>query len=179
MEHITNIYSELLKNRIIFLGSEIDPEFANLVTAQLLYLSAEDPTKDIKIYINSPGGNVSAGLQILDTMDLIPCDIQTVCTGMAASMAAVILAAGTKGKRSALPHSKVLIHQPMGGASGQATDVLIAAEQIKKCRAELTGILSARTGQEESKVNADIERDMWMSSSEALSYGIIDSILTK
>lgn len=178
MEHI-NIYSKLLENRIIFLGDEITPELANFVTAQLLYLSAEDPTKDIKIYINSPGGNVSAGLQILDTMDLIPCDVQTVCTGMAASMAAVILAAGTNGKRSALPHSKVLIHQPMGGASGQATDVLIAAEQIKKCRTEITGILAVRTGQDELKVNADIERDMWMSASEALSYGIIDSILTK
>lgn len=179
MEHNTNIFSKLLEDRIIFIGDQIDDQLANFITAQLLYLSAEDSTKDIKVYINSPGGSVSAGLQILDTMDLIPNDVQTVCMGMAASMAAVILSAGTNGKRSVLPHSRVLIHQPMGGVSGQATDVLIAAEQIKKCRSEICRILSQRTGQDESKVNNDIERDMWMSADEAVSYGIADKVNTK
>jgi len=181
MEHdSTSIYSKLLENRIVFIGDQIDDQLANRITAQLLFLSAEDPTKEIKLYINSPGGSCSAGMQIIDVMNLIPCGgIQTVCIGMAASMAAVILSSGTKGKRFALPHSKILIHQPVGGFSGQTTDVLIAAAQLKKCRSEICEILSGTTGLEKTTVDADIERDLWMSANEAVSYGIIDNILIK
>jgi ATP-dependent Clp protease, proteolytic subunit ClpP len=164
-------------DRIIFLGAGIDDYVANVIQAQLLYLSNQDDSKDISIYINSPGGSVSAGLGIYDTMQYINCDVKTICTGMAASMGAVLLAAGTDGKRYALPHSKVMIHQPLGGASGQASDILIEAREIEKCKNELYDILSTHTKQSIEKITADADRDYWMTAPEAKDYGIIDDVL--
>jgi ATP-dependent Clp protease protease subunit len=178
-ERAYDIYSRLLKERIIFLGSPIDDYVANLVIAQLLYLEAEDPEKDIMLYINSPGGMVSAGLAIYDTMQYIKPDVCTICVGQAASMAAVLLAAGAKGKRYALPHSRIMIHQPMGAFQGQATEVEIQAKEILRLRDILNEILAKHTGQDKKRIAKDTERDFYMSSEEAQKYGIIDHILYK
>jgi Protease subunit of ATP-dependent Clp proteases len=178
-ERAYDIYSRLLKERIIFLGSPIDDYVANLVIAQLLYLEAEDPEKDIMLYINSPGGLVSAGLAIYDTMQYIKPDVCTICVGQAASMAAVLLAAGAKGKRYALPHSRIMLHQPMGAFQGQATDVEIQAKEILRLRDILNEILAKHTGQDKKRIAKDTERDFYMSSEEAQKYGIIDHILYK
>ena len=173
-----DVFSRLMMDRIIFLGVEIDNDVANIITAQLLFLSSLDPTADISLYINSPGGRVSSGLAIYDTMQLVKPSIATVCTGMAASMGAVLLCAGEKGKRSALPHSKVLIHQPLGGASGQASDIIIAAKEIEKARNELISLISRHSGKPYEQVFADADRDFWMSADEALRYGMIDNVLS-
>ena len=178
-ERAYDIYSRLLKERIIFLGSPIDDYVANLVIAQLLYLEAEDPEKDIMLYINSPGGLVSAGLAIYDTMQYIKPDVCTICVGQAASMAAVLLAAGAKGKRYALPHSRIMLHQPMGAFQGQATEVEIQAKEILRLRDILNEILAKHTGQDKKRIAKDTERDFYMSSEEAQKYGIIDHILFK
>lgn len=172
-----DIYSRLLKDRIIFLGTSINDEVANLTIAQLLYLLSEDPEKDIMMYINSPGGVVTAGLAIYDTMQHIPCPINTFCIGQAASMAAILLAAGAPGKRFALPNSRIMIHQPMGGFEGQATDIDIHAREILKIRARLNTILAHHTGQTVEKVQHDTERDYFMSAEEAVAYGIVDSLM--
>ena len=174
-----DVFSRLLMDRIIILGVPIDDDVANIVQAQLLFLSSLDAKADISLYLNTPGGQVSSGLAIYDTMQLIQPSVATICTGMAASMGAVLLCAGEKGKRSALPHSRVLIHQPLGGAKGQASDILIAAKQIEKTRTELCEIIASHSGQPFDKVLADADRDYWMSSAEALEYGMIDNILTK
>lgn len=174
-----DIYSRLLKDRIIFLGSEIDDNVANAVVAQLLFLESESSERDISIYINSPGGSVSAGLAIYDTMQFVKCDISTIAVGMAASMAAVLLAAGTKGKRIALPNSRIMIHQPLGGASGQATDIEIHAREILKIKDKLNNILSLHTGQTLKKIKSDTDRDHYMDSQEALAYGIVDKVIDK
>jgi len=179
VERAYDIYSRLLKDGIIFLGSQVDDVTANLIIAQLLFLEADDPEKDISIYVNSPGGSVSAGLAIYDTMRLIKNDVVTICIGQASSMGAVLLAAGTKGKRFALPNSKVLIHQPLGGFQGQATDVLIHAEEMRKVKEKLTEILAFHTGQKLDKLAADMERDFIMTADEALKYGIIDQVITE
>ncbi|NLM43090.1 MAG: ATP-dependent Clp endopeptidase proteolytic subunit ClpP [Clostridiales bacterium] len=178
-ERSYDIYSRLLKDRIVFLGSEINDVTASLVVAQLLFLEAEDPEKDINLYINSPGGSISAGMAIYDTMQFIKPDISTICIGMAASMGAFLLAAGTKGKRFALPNSEIMIHQPLGGARGQATDVVIHAERLIRTKKALNKILSEKTGQPLEKIEKDVERDYFMTSEEAKAYGIIDDILTK
>jgi len=178
-ERAYDIYSRLLKERIIFLGTAIDDHVANLVIAQLLFLEAEDPEKDIMLYINSPGGMVSAGLAIYDTMQYIKPDVCTICVGQAASMAAVLLAAGAKGKRYALPHSRIMIHQPMGAFQGQATEVEIQAKEILRLRDILNEILAKHTGQDKKRIAKDTERDFYMSSEEAQKYGIIDHILYK
>jgi len=178
-ERAYDIYSRLLKERIIFLGTAIDDHVANLVIAQLLFLEAEDPEKDIMLYINSPGGMVSAGLAIYDTMQYIKPDVCTICVGQAASMAAVLLAAGAKGKRYALPHSRIMIHQPMGAFQGQATEVEIQAKEILRLRDILNEILAKHTGQDKKRIAKDTERDFYMSSEEAQKYGIIDHILHK
>jgi len=175
-ERAYDIYSRLLKDRIIFLGDMISEDTANIVIAQLLFLESQDKTKDIKIYINSPGGSVTAGLAIYDTMRYIKPDVATICVGMAASMAAVLLAAGTKGKRFALPNAEIMIHQVMGGAEGQATDIKIRAERILKMKDQLNRILADSTGQAFAKVEKDTDRDYFMSAPEALKYGIIDKI---
>ncbi|MES2134780.1 MAG: ATP-dependent Clp protease proteolytic subunit [Patescibacteria group bacterium] len=175
-ERAYDIYSRLLKERIVFLGGPIDDYTANLVIAQLLFLEAEDPKKDVFLYINSPGGSVSAGLAILDTMNYVKPDIATVCVGIAASAAAVILSAGKKGKRFTLPNSEVMIHQVMGGVEGQATDIAIAAKHILRTKENLTKILAKNTGKTYAQVEADAERDYWMTSDEAKKYGIIDDI---
>jgi len=172
-----DIYSRLLKDRIIFLGTSINDEIANLIIAQLLYLLSEDPEKDIMMYINSPGGVVTAGLAIYDTMQHIPCQVNTFCIGQAASMAAILLAAGAPGKRFSLPNSRILIHQPMGGFSGQATDIDIQAREILKLRERLNQILSVHTKQPVEKVQHDTERDYYMGSEEAIIYGIVDSLM--
>lgn len=177
-ERAYDIYSRLLKDRIVFIGSPIDDYIANLVIAQLLFLQSEDPERDIHIYINSPGGSVSSGLAIYDTMQYVKCDIATYCIGMAASMGALLLSAGTKGKRYALPHSRIMIHQPMGGFYGQATDVEIHAREILKMKENLNRILAAHTGQPIEKIQADTERDFFMSAEEALNYGIVDFVIT-
>ena len=174
-----DVFSRLMMDRIIFLGTQIDDYTANTLQAQLLYLDSCDPGKDISIYINSPGGSVYAGLGIYDTMQFIGCDVATICTGMAASMAAVLLVSGTEGKRSALKHSRVMIHQPMGGAQGQATEIQIVAEQILKTKEKLNRILSENTGKPYEEVCRDTERDNWLTAQEALDYGIIDRILDK
>jgi ATP-dependent Clp protease protease subunit len=176
-ERSYDIYSRLLKDRIVFLGGEVDDDSANLIVAQLLFLEADDPDKDISLYINSPGGSVTAGMAIYDTMQYIKCDVSTICIGMAASMGAFLLAAGAKGKRRALPNSEIMIHQPLGGARGQATDVAIQAEQLVKIKKKLNGILSARTGQPIEKVQTDTERDNYMDAEAALAYGLIDEII--
>lgn len=177
-ERSYDIYSRLLNDRIIFLGEEINSVSANLVVAQLLHLESQDAEKDISLYINSPGGEVYSGLAILDTMNFIKPQVSTICVGMAASMAAVLLSAGSKGKRFCLPHSKVMIHQPSGGAQGQQTEIEIVAEEIKKTRRELNLILSDASGQPIEKVQADTERDNYLTAAEALDYGLIDRIVT-
>ena len=177
-ERSFDIYSRLLNDRIIFLGEEINSVSANLVVAQLLHLESQDAEKDISLYINSPGGEVYSGLAILDTMNFIKPQVSTICVGMAASMAAVLLSAGAKGKRFCLPHSKVMIHQPSGGAQGQQTEIEIVAEEIKKTRRELNQILSDASGQPIEKVQADTERDNYLTAAEALDYGLIDRIVT-
>ena len=178
-ERSYDIFSRLLEDRVVFLNGEVNSQSANLIIAQLIFLEAKDPTKDIHLYINSPGGSVSDGLAIFDTMNYIKCDVSTICIGMAASMGAFLLAAGEKGKRYSLPNSKVMIHQPLGGARGQATDIAIQAEQILKTKKILTKILSENTGQSVEKVGADCERDYYMSAKEALDYGIIDKVFSK
>ena len=176
-ERSYDIFSRLLKERIIFIGDEINQATASLVVAQLLFLAAEDPEKDISIYINSPGGSVTDGFAIFDTMNHIKPDMSTICVGLAASMGAFLLAAGTKGKRFALPNSEVMIHQPLGGARGQATDIKIHAEQILKTKDKINQILSERTGQPLEKIQVDCERDYFMSAEEAKNYGLVDAIL--
>ncbi len=177
MERAYDIYSRLLRDRIIFLGEAIDDHVANIIIAQLLFLDAEDKTKDIKFYINSPGGSVAAGLAIYDTMQYIKADVATICLGTAASMASLLLAAGAKGKRMALPNSEVMIHQVMGGAEGQASDIKIQAEHILKTKEKLNKILAIHTEQKVDKVERDSDRDNWMSAEEAKKYGIIDTVL--
>ena len=177
-ERSYDIYSRLLKDRIIFVTGEIEDHMANLIIAQLLFLESEDPDKDVHLYINSPGGSVSAGLAIYDTMQYIRPDVSTICVGMAASMASVLLAAGTKGKRYALPHSRVMIHQPLGGAQGQATDIEINAKHILKTKERMNRILAENTGKEYEVIAADTERDNWKTAEEAKEYGLIDMIIT-
>jgi ATP-dependent Clp protease protease subunit len=174
-----DVFSRLMMDRIIFLGLTIDDYVSNIIEAQLLYLDSSDPNKDIQIYFNTPGGSVYAGLGIYDTMQWISSDIATICTGMAASMGAILLAAGAKGKRSALRHSRVLIHQPMGGAQGQATDIEITAREIQKLKKELYDIIVKHSGQEFAKVEKDADRDFWMTAEEAKEYGMIDEVLTR
>ncbi|KXB90820.1 ATP-dependent Clp endopeptidase proteolytic subunit ClpP [Megasphaera hutchinsoni] len=178
-EHSYDIYSRLLKDRIVFLSGQVEDHMANVLIAQLLFLEAEDPDKDIYLYINSPGGVVTAGLAIYDTMQYIKPDISTICIGSAASMASVLLAAGTRGKRFALPHSQVMIHQPLGGVQGQATDIEIHAREILRMRKELNGILSAHTGQPLEVIEKDTERDNFLTAEAAKAYGLIDDILTR
>lgn len=176
-ERSYDIYSRLLKDRIIFLGEEVTDVSANLIVAQLLFLESEDPNKDIQLYINSPGGSVSAGLAIYDTMHYVKCDVSTICMGMAASMGAFLLAGGTKGKRFALPNAEVMIHQPSGGAQGQATDIKIIADKILQSKKKLNEMLAANTGQPYEVIAADTERDNWMTAEEAKAYGLIDEIV--
>ncbi len=176
-ERAYDIYSRLLKERIVFLGGPIDTEVANLVIAQLLFLASEDPKKDISFYINSPGGMVTAGLAIMDTMNHIQPQVSTVCVGMAASMGAILLSAGEKGKRLALPNAEVMIHQPSGGAEGMASDIEITAKQILKMREQLNKILAKNTGQKLDKIERDVDRDFFMGAKEAVEYGIIDKVL--
>lgn len=177
-ERSYDIYSRLLKDRIIFLGEEVTDVSASLVVSQLLFLESEDPGKDISLYINSPGGSVTAGMAIYDTMQYIKCDVSTICMGMAASMGAFLLAGGAKGKRMALPNAEIMIHQPSGGAQGQATDIKIVADHILKTKHNLNSILAANTGQPLEKVAQDTERDNYMSAQEALEYGLIDKVIT-
>ncbi len=178
-ERSYDIFSRLLKDRIIFLGEEVTDVSANLVVAQLLFLAAEDPDKDINLYINSPGGSVTAGMAIYDTMQYIKPDVSTICVGLAASMGAFLLSGGTKGKRFALPNSEIMIHQPSGGARGQATEIRIAAENILKTRKKLNEILAANTGRSYEEIERDTERDNFMSALEAKEYGLIDAVITK
>lgn len=178
-ERSYDIYSRLLKDRIIFLGEDVNDVSANLIVAQLLFLAAEDPDKDINLYINSPGGSVTAGMAIYDTMQYIKPDVSTICLGMAASMGAFLLAGGAKGKRFALPNSQIMIHQPSGGARGQATEIQIAAENILKTKKKLNEILAANTGRTYEELVRDTERDNYMSASEAKDYGLIDAVITK
>lgn len=174
-----DVFSRLMMDRIIFLGAPIYDDAANIIQAQLLFLESTDSEKDIQLYINSPGGSVSAGLGIYDTMQLVSCDVATICTGMAASMGAVLLTAGAAGKRSALPHSRVMIHQPLGGVQGQASDIEITAREIAKTKRELYDILSAHSGVSVEKIEADADRDYWLTAAEAKEYGLIDNVLTK
>ena len=176
-ERSYDIYSRLLKDRIIFLGEEVNDVSANLIVAQLLFLEAEDPSKDIQLYINSPGGSVTAGMAIYDTMHYIKCDVSTICLGMAASMGAFLLSSGAKGKRYALPNSTIMIHQPSGGAQGQATEIQIVADQIAKTKKKLNEILSANTGQPLEIVEKDTDRDNYMTAEEAKAYGLIDGVV--
>ncbi len=176
-ERSYDIFSRLLKDRIIFLGEEVTDVSANLVVAQILFLESEDPNKDIQLYINSPGGSVSAGLAIYDTMHYVKCDVSTICMGMAASMGAFLLAGGAKGKRFALPNAEVMIHQPSGGAQGQATDIKIVADKILQTKKKLNEMLAANTGQPLEVIAADTERDRWMTAEEAKAYGLIDEIV--
>lgn len=178
-ERAYDIYSRLLKDRIIFLAGAIDADVANIIIAQLIFLENEDAKKDITIYINSPGGHVTAGLAIIDTMNFIKPDVSVVCTGMAASMGAMILSAGTKGKRFVLPHSEVMIHQPLGGTEGQASDIAIAAEHILKTKQTLYKMLAKNTGKNLTQIEKDADRDYYMSAEEAVKYGIVDKIITK
>ena len=174
-----DVFSRLMMDRIIFLGVPIDDDVANIIQAQLLFLASTDPGADISLYLNTPGGQVTSGLGIYDTMQLVSPDVATICTGMAASMGSVLLCAGAKGKRSCLPHSKVLIHQPLGGAQGQASDILIAAREIEKTRTELFRIIAEHSGQPIARVAADGDRDFWMTAEEAKAYGMVDEILTR
>ena len=178
-ERSYDIYSRLLKERIIFLGEEVNDVSASVIVAQLLFLEADDPDKDIQLYINSPGGSVTAGMAIYDTMQYIKCDVSTVCIGMAASMGAFLLARGKKGKRFALPNAEIMIHQPSGGAQGQATEIQIAAEHILRTKQKLNEILAANTGQSLETIKADTERDNFMSADEAKAYGLIDEVIAK
>lgn len=178
-ERSYDIFSRLLKERIIFLGEEVNDVTASLIVAQLLYLESEDPDKDIYLYINSPGGSITSGMAIFDTMQYIKPQVSTICTGMAASMGAFLLAAGEKGKRFALPNSEILVHQPLGGFQGQATDIDIHAKRILKTKESLNRILSERTGQTIEKIQHDVERDYFMSAPEAMEYGLIDEVITK
>ena len=179
VERSYDIFSRLLKDRIIFIGDEINDHTANIVSAQLLFLAADDPDKDISMYINSPGGHIHAGLAILDTMDYVKPDVSTVCVGMAASMAAVLLSAGAKGKRSSLPHSRIMIHQPFGGGRGVAADIEIMAREIMKSRDILVDIMAANCEQTRERILKDIDRDYYMSAVEAQEYGVIDDVITK
>ena len=172
-----DVFSRLMMDRILFLGAPVTDDVANIIQAQLLFLESADPMKDIQLYINSPGGSVSAGLGIYDTMQLVNCDVATICTGMAASMGAVLLTAGAAGKRSALPHSRVMIHQPLGGVQGQASDIEITAREILKYKQELYQILAAHSGQPIERIAADADRDYWMRAEEAKEYGLIDEVL--
>ncbi|MBD5105988.1 MAG: ATP-dependent Clp endopeptidase proteolytic subunit ClpP [Roseburia sp.] len=178
-ERSYDIYSRLLKERIIFLGEEVNEVTASLIVAQMLYLESEDTSKDIQFYINSPGGSVTAGMAIYDTMQYIKCDVSTICIGMAASMGAFLLAGGTKGKRMALPNAEIMIHQPLGGAQGQATEIEIAAKHILYTKEKLNKILAANTGQDYEVIAADTERDNWKSAEEAKAYGLIDVVIEK
>ena len=178
-ERSYDIYSRLLKDRIIFLGEEVTDVSANLVVAQMLFLEAEDPGKDIHFYINSPGGSVSAGFAIYDTMQYIKCDVSTICVGMAASMGAFLLAGGTKGKRKALPNAEILIHQPLGGAQGQATEIEIAAKHIIRTKERMNRLLAENTGKTYEELVRDTDRDNWMTAQEAVEYGLIDSVVEK
>ena len=175
-ERAFDIYSRLLKERIIFLGDEVNDQTANLIIAQLLFLESENPNQDIYLYINSPGGSVSAGLGIYDTMQYISCDVSTICVGMAASMGAFLLAGGTKGKRLALPNAEIMIHQPLGGTQGQATEIEIAAKHISRTKEKLNTILANNTGKSYEEISMDTDRDHWLSAKEALEYGLIDKI---
>ena len=177
-ERSYDIYSRLLKDRIIFLGEEVNDTSASIIVAQLLFLEAEDPDKDIHLYINSPGGSVTAGMAIYDTMHYVKCDVSTICIGMAASMGAFLLAGGTKGKRLALPNAEIMIHQPSGGSQGQATEIEIAAKHILKTKEKLNRILADNTGKDLEVVAADTERDNWMSAAEPMAYGLVDKIVT-
>ncbi len=177
-ERSYDIYSRLLNDRIVFVTGEVEDHMANLVVAQLLYLEAMDPAKDIFLYINSPGGSISAGMAIYDTMQYVKCDVSTICVGMAASMGAFLLAAGAKGKRKALPNAEIMIHQPSGGARGQATDIAIHAEHILKTKKKMNELLAGMTGQPITRIEKDVERDFFMASAEALEYGLIDEVLT-
>ena len=176
-ERSYDIFSRLLNDRIVMLGEEVNATTASLVVAQLLYLEAQDPDKDIQFYINSPGGSVTDGMAIYDTMQYIKCDVSTICVGMAASMGALLLAAGTKGKRLALPNAEIMIHQPLGGARGQATDIAIQAEQIMRIKRKMNELLSKHTGQTIKTIEKDVERDHYMTADEALKYGLIDEII--
>lgn len=176
-ERAYDIYSRLLKDRIVFIGMPIDDQIANIVIAELLYLQTEDPEKDINVYINSPGGGVTSGLAIYDTMQFVKPDVNTYCVGQAASMGAVLLSAGTPGKRYSLPHSRIMVHQPWGGAQGSASDIHIQAKEILRMREELEGILVKHTGQPEEKIHTDTDRDYFMSSTEAKDYGIVDHVI--
>ena len=176
-ERSYDIYSRLLKERIVFLGEEVNAASASTIVAQLLFLEAEDPNKDIHMYINSPGGEIASGMAIYDTMNYIKCDVSTICIGMAASMGAFLLAGGAKGKRMALPNAEVMIHQPLGGTQGQATEIEIAAKHILKTKEKMNRMLAANTGKSYEQVAADTERDNWLSAQEALDYGLIDSIV--
>ena len=176
-ERSYDIYSRLLKDRIIFLGEEVNDVSASIVVAQLLFLEAEDPDKDIHLYINSPGGSISAGMAIYDTMQYVKCDVSTVCIGMAASMGAFLLASGAKGKRFALPNAEIMIHQPLGGTQGQATEIEIAAKHILKIREKMNHMLSDMTGQDYETICADTERDNWKSAQEAMEYGLVDKVI--
>lgn len=177
-ERSYDIYSRLLRERIIFLGDEVNDTTASLVVAQMLFLESEDPNKDINLYINSPGGSVTAGMAIYDTMNYVKCDVSTICMGLAASMGAFLLSSGAKGKRLALPNSEIMIHQPSGGAKGQATEIQIVAENILKTKKKLNEILAANTGQSVEKITEDTERDNFMSAQEAQAYGLIDRVIT-
>ena len=178
-ERPNDIYSRLLHDRIVFLGDEVNDQTASLVVAQLLFLEAQDPDKDIDLYINSPGGSITAGMAIYDTMNYIKCDVSTICIGMAASMGAFLLSAGAKGKRAALPHSEIMIHQPLGGMQGQATDIKIHADRIIKIRQSLNEILAVNTGKPVEEIERDTERDHFLSAQEALEYGLIDKVIEK
>ena len=177
-ERSYDIFSRLLKDRIVFLGGEIDDDTANLVVAQMLFLEMEDPDQDIMLYINSPGGSISAGMAIYDTMHYVKCEVSTVCVGMAASMGAFLLAAGAKGKRKALPNAEIMIHQPLGGARGQATDIAIQAEQIMRIKRKMNELLSKHTGQTIKTIEKDADRDYWLTAQEAVEYGLVDNIVT-
>ncbi|MBK8011852.1 MAG: ATP-dependent Clp endopeptidase proteolytic subunit ClpP [Deltaproteobacteria bacterium] len=177
-ERAYDIWSRLMKDRIVFLGTEVTDDIANVIVAQLLFLESEDPEKDVNLYINSPGGSVSAGLAIYDTMQFVRCPIATICVGQAASMGAVILAAGTKGRRKALPHARVMIHQPLGGFRGQASDIEIQAKEIQRIKEILNGILSDHSGQPLDRLLKDADRDYYMSAAEAKNYGLIDDVVT-
>lgn len=178
-ERSYDIYSRLLKDRVVFLGSEVTDQSANLVIAQMLFLEAEDPDKDIRLYINSPGGSITAGMAIYDTMQYVCCDVSTICLGMAASMGAFLLAAGAKGKRFALPNSEIMIHQPSGGTQGQATEIEIHAKRILRMKREINRILAERTGQPLERIEHDTERDYFMTAAEAKDYGLVDMVMTE
>ena len=178
-ERAYDIYSRLLKDRIIFMGEQVTDDMANIIIAQFLFLESEDPDKDINLYINSPGGSITAGLAIYDTMQYVKPDITTICTGQASSMAALLLSAGSKGKRFALPHSRIMIHQPMGATQGQATDIDIQAKEIMRLKQAINGLFALHTNQDVKKIRNDTERDYFMSGQEALEYGIVDKVITK